>query len=76
MMGQRVGGLPLAAIDIVREEIVGAFRDKLRVSMVSRGQSYRRHYDSRFDHHPYPQGTRIPKFANFWVTKERAHANT
>jgi hypothetical protein len=25
MMGQRVGGLPVAAIDIVREEIAGAF---------------------------------------------------
>jgi hypothetical protein len=33
--------------------------------MVPRGQSYRMHYDSRFDHHPYPQGTRIPEFAKF-----------
>jgi hypothetical protein len=65
MMGQRVGGLPPAAIDIVREEIAGAFRDKLGVSMVPGGQSYRRPYDNRFDHHSYPQGTRIPEFANF-----------
>jgi hypothetical protein len=65
MMGQRVGGLPPGAIDIVREEIVEAFRDKLKVSMVPGGQPYRRPYDSRFDHHPYPQGTRIPEFANF-----------
>jgi hypothetical protein len=65
MFDQRVSGLPPAAIDIVREEIVGAFRDKLRVSMVPRGQSYRRPYDSRFGHHPYPQGTRISKFAKF-----------
>jgi hypothetical protein len=65
MMGQRVGGLPPAAIDIVREEIAGAFQDKLGVSMVPREQSYRRPYDSRFDHHPYPQGTRIPEFAKF-----------
>jgi hypothetical protein len=64
-MGQRVGGLPPAAIDIVREEIAGAFRDKLGVSMVLEGQSYRRPYDSQFDHHPYPQGIRIPKFAKF-----------
>jgi hypothetical protein len=64
-MGQKVGGLPPAAIDIVREEIAGAFRDKLEVSMVPGGQSYRRPYDSRFDHHSYPQGTRIPKFAKF-----------
>jgi hypothetical protein len=56
----RAGGLTPAAIDIVREEIAGAFRDKLGVSMVPRGQSYRKLYDSRFDHHPYPQGTRIP----------------
>jgi hypothetical protein len=63
MFDQRVGGLAPASIDIVREEIAGAFRDKLGVSMVPRGQSYRKPYDSRFDHHPYPQGTRIPEFA-------------
>jgi hypothetical protein len=65
MMRQRVGGLPPAAIDILREEIAGAFRDKLRVSMVPGVQSNRRPYDSRFDHHPYPKGTRIPEFAKF-----------
>jgi hypothetical protein len=65
MCNQRVGGLAPAAIDIVSEEIAGAFRDKLRVSMVPGGQSYRKPYDSRFDHHPYPQGTRIPEFAKF-----------
>jgi hypothetical protein len=54
MFDQRAGGLAPAAIDIVREEIAGAFRDKLGVSMVPRGQSYRKPYDSRFDHHPYP----------------------
>jgi hypothetical protein len=31
--------------------------------MVPGGKSYRRPYDIRFDHHPYPQGTRIPEFA-------------
>jgi hypothetical protein len=65
MFNQRAGGLAPTAIDIVREEIAGAFRDKLRVSMVPGGQSYRKPYDSRFDHHPYPQGTRIPEFAKF-----------
>jgi hypothetical protein len=65
MFDQRAGGLAPAAIDIVREEIAGAFRDKLRVSMVPGGQSYQKPYDSRFDHHPYPQGTRIPEFAKF-----------
>jgi hypothetical protein len=65
MFDQRAGGLAPAAIDILREEIAGAFRDKLGVSMVPGGQSYRKPYDSRFDHHPYPQGTRIPEFAKF-----------
>jgi hypothetical protein len=65
MFNQRAGGLAPAAIDIVREEIARAFRDKLGVSMVPGGQSYRKPYDSRFDHHPYPQGTRIPEFAKF-----------
>jgi hypothetical protein len=37
MSDQRDGGLALAAIDIVREETVGAFRDKLGVSMVPGG---------------------------------------
>jgi hypothetical protein len=40
MFDQRAGGLAPAAIDIVREEIVGAFRDKLGVSMVPGGQSF------------------------------------
>jgi hypothetical protein len=33
--------------------------------MVPRGQSYQRPYGNRFDHHPYPQGTRIPEFTKF-----------
>jgi hypothetical protein len=37
MFDQRAGGLAPAAIDIVREEIAGAFRDKLRVSMLPGG---------------------------------------
>jgi hypothetical protein len=65
MFDQRAGGLAPTAIDIVREEISRAFRDKLEVSMVPRGQSYRKPYDSRFDDHPYPKGTRIPEFAKF-----------
>jgi hypothetical protein len=46
ILDQRAGGLPPTAIDIVREEIAGAFRDKIGVSMVPGGQSYRRPYDS------------------------------
>jgi hypothetical protein len=76
MFDQRAGGLAPAAIDIVREEIAGAFRDKLGVSMVPGGQSYRKPYDSRFDHHPYPQGTRIPEFAKFSGDQGKKHART
>jgi hypothetical protein len=65
MFDQRAGGLAPAAIDIVREEIAGAFRDKLGVSMIPGGESYQKRYDSRFDHHPYPQGTKIPEFSKF-----------
>jgi hypothetical protein len=65
ILDQRAGGLPPAVIDIVREEIAGAFRDKLGVSIVPEGQSYRIPYNNQFDRLPYPQGTRIPEFAKF-----------
>jgi hypothetical protein len=64
----------LASIDIVREEIVGAFRDKLGVNMIHGGQSYRKPYDGRFDHIPYPQGTKIPKFSKFSSDRAKKHA--
>jgi hypothetical protein len=76
MFDQRAGGLAPAAIDIVREEIAGAFRDKLGVSVIPRGKSYRKPYDNRFDHHPYPQGTRIHKFAKFLGDQGKTRANT
>jgi hypothetical protein len=72
ILDQRVGGLPPVVIDIVREEIAGAFRDKLEVSIVPGGQSYRRPYDSQFDRLPYPQGTRIPEFAKFSGDQEKS----
>ena len=53
MFDQRAGGLAPAAIDIVREEIVRAFRDKLKVCMTHEGQSYRKPYDNLFDKDPY-----------------------
>jgi hypothetical protein len=46
MFDQRAGGLAPAAINIVREEIAGAFQDKLKVSMVPGGQSYQKPYDN------------------------------
>jgi hypothetical protein len=76
MFDQRADGLAPAVIDIVREEIAGAFRDKLVVSMMPGGQLYRKPYDSRFDHHLYPQGTRIPKFAKFSGDQGKTRANT
>jgi hypothetical protein len=72
ILDQRASGLPPVAIDIVREEIAGAFRDKLGVSIVPGGQSYRRPYDSQFDRLPYPQGTRIPEFAKFSGDQEKS----
>jgi hypothetical protein len=54
MLDQKAGGLPPAAIDIVIEEIAGAFRDKLGVSIIPGGQPYRKPYDSRFDYHSCP----------------------
>jgi hypothetical protein len=33
--------------------------------MVPGGQLYRRSYDNRFDHYPYPQGTKIIEFVKF-----------
>ena len=76
MFDQRAGGLAPAAIDIVREEIAGAFRDKLGVSMVLGGQSYRKPYDSRFDHTHTHKELGYPNSQNFWVTKEKTRANT
>jgi hypothetical protein len=65
ILDQRAGGLLPDVIDIVREEIAGAFQDKLGVSIVSGIQSYRSPYGSHFDRLPYPLGTRIPEFAKF-----------
>jgi hypothetical protein len=73
MFDQRAGGLAPAAIDIVREEIAGAFRDKLGVSMVPGGQSYQKPYDNRFDHHPYPQGMSHPGFRGPKLGREHNH---
>jgi hypothetical protein len=76
MMGQRVGGLPPTPVDIVREEIAGAFRDKLGVSMVP-GDSHTGGLmtaDLIITHTRRELG--YLNSQNFWVTKERAHVNT
>jgi hypothetical protein len=76
ILDQRVGGLPPAAIDIVREEIARAFRDKLGVSMVPRGShiGYLMTTDLTTTHTHREPG--YPNSQNFRVTKERTRANT
>jgi hypothetical protein len=61
----RHDGLPPTAIEMVREEIARAFRNKHKVNMPHGGQSYLRPYDSRFYYDPYLQGTRIREFIKF-----------
>jgi hypothetical protein len=76
MFDQRVGGLAPAAIDIVREEIAGAFRDKLGVSMIPGGN----HIGNLMTVHLTTTHTHrepeYPNSQNFRVTKEKAHVNT
>jgi hypothetical protein len=76
MMGQRAGGLPPAAIDIVREEIAGEFRDKLGVSMVPGGSHIGglMTVDLTTTHTHREPG--YPISQNFRVIKEKAHVNT
>jgi hypothetical protein len=69
MFDQRAGDLAPAAIDIVREEIAGAFRDKLGVSMVPRGNHIGNLMiaDLITTHTPREPG--YPNLQNFRVTK-------
>jgi hypothetical protein len=52
-------------VEKIRDEVVGLFRDKLGVSVLGTGQSYRKSYSHRFDIVPYLQGTRILDFSKF-----------
>jgi hypothetical protein len=72
MMGQRVGGLSPAAIDIVRGEIAGAFQDKLIVSMVSGGSHIGglTTADLTTTHTHKEPG--YPNSQNFYLTKEKS----
>jgi hypothetical protein len=77
MFDQRAGGLAPAAIDIVREEISGAFRDKLGVSMVPGGGNRIGNLittDLITTHTHREPG--YPNSQNFRVIKERTRANT
>jgi hypothetical protein len=76
MFDQRASGLAPAAIDIVREEIAGAFRDKLGVSMIPGGGNHIGNLmtaDLITTHTPREPG--YPNLQNFRVTKEKTRTN-
>jgi hypothetical protein len=76
MFNQRAGGLAPAAIDIVREEIAGAFRDKLGVSMVLGGNHIRNLMTANLiTTHTHKEPGYLNS-QNFWVNKEKTRANT
>jgi hypothetical protein len=76
MIGQRASGLPPTAIDIVREEIVMAFRDKLGVSMVPGGSHIEdlMTVDLTITHTHRELG--YPNSQSFRMTKVRVPVNT
>jgi hypothetical protein len=59
------GGLPLGAMEKIREEMTELFQDKFGVSVARVDQSYQKSYNHRFDTVTYPQGARIPEFSKF-----------
>jgi hypothetical protein len=75
MFDQRAGGLAPTAIDIVREEIAGAFRDNLGVSMLPGGNHIGNLMtaDSITTHNPREPG--YLNLQNFRVTKEKTCTN-
>jgi hypothetical protein len=76
MFDQRAGGLAPAAIDIVREEIAGAFRDKLGVSMVPGGNHIGNLITTDLITTHTHREPGYPNLQIFWVTKEKTCANT
>jgi hypothetical protein len=76
ILDQRDGGLPPAAIDIVREEIAGAFRDKLGVSIVPGGSHIGDLMIASLTGSHTHKGPEYPNSQSFWVTKERARVST
>jgi hypothetical protein len=76
IFNQRVGGLAPAVIDIVREEIAGAFRDKLGVSMVPEGNHIRNLMTADLITTHTPKEPGYLNSQNFRVTKKKTRANT
>jgi hypothetical protein len=75
-IGQRVGGLPPAAIDIVREEIAEVFRDKHGVSMVPGGNHIRDLMTANLTITHTHRELGYPNSQSFRVTKVRVRLNT
>jgi hypothetical protein len=75
-LDQKVGGLPPAAIDIVREEIAGAFRDKLEVGIIPRGGHIGNLMVAILTVSHTHMGPEYPNSQSFRVTKERARVST
>jgi hypothetical protein len=76
MFDQRADGLAPAAIDIVREEIAGAFWDKLGVSMVPGGNHIGKLMTTDLITTHTPREPGYPNSQNFRLTKEKTRANT
>jgi hypothetical protein len=76
MLDQRAGGLTPAAIDIVREEIARAFRDKLGVSMVPGGSLIGDLMIADLTITHTHRELEYPNLQSFRVTKVRVHVNT
>jgi hypothetical protein len=76
MFDQRAGGLAPAAIDTGREEIAGAFRDKLGVSMVPGGNHTGNLMTADLITIHTHREPGYPNLQKFWVTKEKTRANT
>jgi hypothetical protein len=79
-MDRRAGRLPSIAIDIVRvdrvrEEIVGAFRDKLGVNMSHGGNLIKSHKIADSTMTLTHMGSKYPNFLNFRVTRAKARAS-
>jgi hypothetical protein len=76
ILDQRAGDLPSAAIDIVREEIAGAFRDKLGVSIVPGGSHIGDLMIASLTVSHTHTGPEYPNSQSFRVTKEKTRVNT
>ena len=76
MFDQRAGGLPPAAIEIVREEIAGAFRDKLGVSIVPGGSHFGDLMIASLTGSHTHKGPEYLNSQSFRVTKKRARVST